>query len=169
MCKAILIAKNVEYARDEDKLSNFKKAAGLLGVSQEEALLGMYIKHLVSVTDYIQDIPKGVEYELHKWDEKIVDVINYTILLRAMIIEGLDKESEEKSQCQSMNTTVPTPPVVPPSKWLDPTYGRTMNSTAPRVNPTTPTPASYPICISTSPEDYPVTKKYPYEPQTVNN
>lgn len=84
--KQLLSAKSSEYARG-DKLSNFKKAAGLLGKSPEEALMGMLAKHLVSVGDFCQDVTAGRVIPYALWEEKITDVINYMVLLDAIITE----------------------------------------------------------------------------------
>ena len=86
-CKKLLLSKNVEYARDEDKLHNFKKAARFRGVTNEEVLAGMMLKHTTSIYDYIDDVNKGVYHPIDRWDEKLVDQINYLLLLRGLLIE----------------------------------------------------------------------------------
>jgi hypothetical protein len=87
-CEVMLCAKNAEYARGDDKLHNFKKAAPLApGRNQEAALAGMMLKHTVSVYDMVDDIGKGNHADISKWEEKVVDHINYLILLYAMIVE----------------------------------------------------------------------------------
>jgi hypothetical protein len=80
----VLVKKAEEYADDIDRLQNFKIAASLKQVSPIEALGGMMVKHTVSVYEYLgrSDVP-----ELAAWDEKIIDHINYLILLRALIVE----------------------------------------------------------------------------------
>lgn len=86
-CSAdILIVKAAEYATDEDRLSNFRKAAGLSQINQREALFGMLRKHLVSISDLCA---KEDTAPLHTWNEKITDSINYLILLRAMVAEEI--------------------------------------------------------------------------------
>lgn len=87
MCRSVLIAKSTEYARGGDKLSNFKKAAGRLGCTPEEALLGMENKHSISICDMIQDLGKGIEHAMAKWDEKIGDELNYLFLLYGLLKE----------------------------------------------------------------------------------
>jgi DNA-binding Lrp family transcriptional regulator len=86
----VLQAKAEEYADDTDRLRNFKLAAGLKEVTPIEALSGMMVKHTVSVYDYIslEDVPT-----LAEWDEKIIDHINYLILLRALVVEHHAKDS----------------------------------------------------------------------------
>jgi hypothetical protein len=87
--KDLLQSKNVEYARGGDKLHNFKKAAGF-GGTQETALGGMMLKHTVSIYDMIDDVAKANNASIEKWEEKIVDHINYLILLYAMQVERDD-------------------------------------------------------------------------------
>lgn len=87
LCRKVLIGKAQEYARGGDKLSNFKKASGLLGCTPEGALLGMMTKHQVSVVDLIQDLDQGTHHSMAMWEEKIGDSLNYLLLLRALLEE----------------------------------------------------------------------------------
>jgi len=84
--RAILVKKAVEYASDTDRLHNFKVAAQISSkpCTPEQALLGMWRKHLVSVIDIIES---GVKPSVELRDEKIGDAINYLILLEALLIE----------------------------------------------------------------------------------
>ncbi len=87
----ILGSKAMEYATT-DRLHNFKKAAHLEGTTPEKALTGMMAKHTVSIYDMVDG---GGNFPLDKWDEKIVDHINYLILLKALVVEkatAADKE-----------------------------------------------------------------------------
>lgn len=86
MCRILLGQKATEYAHDGDRLSNFKKAAAMQGIEPEQALLGMLVKHWVSVSEMIGDIPLQ-EWPVDKWAEKINDSINYLHLLEALLIE----------------------------------------------------------------------------------
>ena len=92
ICRDLLGAKNKEYARNNDKLWNFKRAGYLLGSTPEKALLGMLAKHIISVMDYLDDLENNVYHDIDKWDEKIIDNINYLILLRGLLIERSKKE-----------------------------------------------------------------------------
>jgi hypothetical protein len=88
MCRSLLASKNDEYARDGDKLHNFKKASRFAeGKSQMGALKGFLLKHTVSIYDMMDDHIHGLKSSKKKWEEKIVDHINYLIILYAMIIE----------------------------------------------------------------------------------
>lgn len=82
--KNVLAGKAEEYATDNDRLSNFKRAAHLKGTNQPQAVTGMMAKHTVSVYDMVEE---GKAYSAAEWDEKIGDHINYLILLKATLIE----------------------------------------------------------------------------------
>lgn len=89
LCKKVLVAKGAEYA-NVDRLSNFKKAAGLRGCTPEEALWGMQVKHLVSINDMINELALGVHHPMCQWEEKIGDALNYLFILRAQLQERKD-------------------------------------------------------------------------------
>ena len=84
---AVLLAKAGEYAADGDRLHNFKRAAHLQGITPVGALSGMMCKHTVSIYDLINGYEEGRAIEPELWDEKIIDNINYLILLRAVLRE----------------------------------------------------------------------------------
>lgn len=88
VCREMLVEKAKEYAEgDVDRLHNFHLAAGLSMQTKEQALAGMMVKHTVSIYDMVRS---GKTYSLSKWDEKIVDHINYLILLRACVVDGIE-------------------------------------------------------------------------------
>ena len=92
--ETVLGAKGEEYATDNDRLHNFKVAAGVQGITVKEALAGMMAKHTTSIYDMIAD---GKTHSAEKWDEKILDHINYLILLRAILVEeGLTEPALSK-------------------------------------------------------------------------
>ena len=83
-CKNILIDKAKEYATDEDRLHNFKNAAGMMSCDAKNALAGMMAKHTISVYDMCRS---GKDYPIELWNEKITDHINYLLLLKAIVEE----------------------------------------------------------------------------------
>lgn len=97
LVKKTLVKKGKEYQRGNDRLSNFKRAAAILKCTPEKALIGMWIKHAVSILDLVNDLEGVTESRVNilylkslskkMWDEKIGDAINYLILLRALIEE----------------------------------------------------------------------------------
>lgn len=81
-CKAVLSAKDPEYSSDDDRLHNFVVAGHIKGTSPRDALFGMLVKHWVSISDMCLS---GKEYPDALWDEKLVDNINYTLLLKGIL------------------------------------------------------------------------------------
>ena len=104
----VLAAKGDEYAGaiDKDRLHNFKVAAGMQGITVKEALAGMMSKHTTSIYDMIGD---GRDHSLEKWDEKILDHINYLILLRAIVVE--ETAAARDRIVRDVNTTQRPQPV----------------------------------------------------------
>ena len=92
-CQKVLTAKGEEYSRDGDRLHNFKKAGRKLGETPEAALLGMNVKHTVSIDDIVTDLEAGELPTTKALDEKISDAINYLLLLEGLIVERLDRLS----------------------------------------------------------------------------
>lgn len=92
-CIDTLSVKSSEYAT-EDRLHNFKIAAGIQNCTPITALAGMMAKHTVSVYDLIQKQEQGLVVSNEMWDEKIGDSINYLILLSALVQEKSDEAVE---------------------------------------------------------------------------
>ena len=85
--KATLYQKNKEYARNDKPLHNFYKAARIADTTPENALFGFMLKHYVSITDMVEN---SSDYSKELWQEKIGDMINYLILLEAMVTEEIE-------------------------------------------------------------------------------
>lgn len=89
--KAVLTKKAKEYATDKDRFHNFNAAAKKRNTSPEQALMGIKVKHTVSIDDLVEwaeNSPEKLNDNII--NEKIGDEINYLILL-----EGLLKERVE--------------------------------------------------------------------------
>ena len=99
-----LSKKGSEYSRNYNRYHNFDLAARILNTSPEQALIGMYIKHFVSILDIIyQDdaLTNPVKIEDAKaffemLSEKITDSINYLILLEGIIRRNITRRLEDK-------------------------------------------------------------------------
>lgn len=76
-------SKAKQYASDADRLHNFKRAGRDLDCTPERALLGMMVKQWIEIKDKIDST--GFD---HNYDP-INDMINYLILLKALVIERL--------------------------------------------------------------------------------
>jgi len=81
-----LAFKGEEYATSKDRLHNFKRAGRLRECTPEDALLGFFMKHLISVLDIVDKIEVDVPSS-EVVNEKVGDCINYLILLEALIEE----------------------------------------------------------------------------------
>ena len=91
ICRFMMGQKSQEYTEeDPDKLSAFKAAAALQGITPQAALMGMQAKHLVSLADMCVS---GKRYTQERWNEKITDAMNYLLLLRAIITEQIWQET----------------------------------------------------------------------------
>lgn len=98
--RKILCSKAAEYAENDDRLHNFHRAAELQGCTSIGALGGMMVKHTVSVYDLIRRHEIGLEISRELWDEKIMDSINYLILLRAAVDEWEKKSAEFRKELE---------------------------------------------------------------------
>ena len=86
-CESVLGIKAGEYARNNDRLSNFKSAAALMKTTPAKACLWFFLKHLVSISDMVNDLDLDMPNPPQVWNEKIGDAINYLILLEGIIYE----------------------------------------------------------------------------------
>lgn len=84
----VLGRKASEYATEDERLHNFKMAALMTGMTPEQALMGMLVKHLVSVIDTVREERTPTQSLA---DEKIGDCVNYLILLEALFAESRRK------------------------------------------------------------------------------
>ena len=91
----ILSTKAVEYAIGTDRMHNFNEAADFNDCTPEQALWGMSTKHLISVRDLVTFSPIHIPDE-ETVNEKIGDLINYLILLEAIIKTRIANEWAKK-------------------------------------------------------------------------
>lgn len=104
-CRQTLGAKGDEYAREGDRLWNFKVAARKLNCHPAEALAGMMVKHTVSVDDIIDGLAKGIVPPKGLVSEKIGDSIDYLLLLEGVI----EEERRKREEVPKMNAEVMEP------------------------------------------------------------
>ena len=93
-CNKTLCAKGDEYARDGDRLWNFKAAGRKMNQHPAQALAGMEVKHDVSVDDIIDGLARGIVPPKELVAEKIGDSINYLLLLEGLIEEERQRREE---------------------------------------------------------------------------
>ena len=98
LCADTLQKKTKEYTGDDtDRLGAFKSAAALQHATPQRALAGMMAKHIISIYDMCFTDRKTFElktFELAVWEEKITDSLNYLFLLKAVIKEELEHQSD---------------------------------------------------------------------------
>jgi hypothetical protein len=80
-----LSSKGTEYSTNNNVFETFEKSVGSFFSSREEAALGFSIKHFTSITDMVLT---NKEYSKEYIDEKFGDIINYMLLLKAMMYEN---------------------------------------------------------------------------------
>lgn len=85
-CLNTLALKEQEYSSDVSRFHNFDIAARIINTTPEKALVGMWIKHFVSLLDIVESIEHIVPSR-NLLIEKVTDSINYIILLYGMIEE----------------------------------------------------------------------------------
>lgn len=85
--REVLGAKAKEYVRNGDRLHNFKRAAAISGCSPIEAWKGMWMKHVVSVLDMLDDLKADKHHPMSLWREKLGDTRNYLFLLEPLLVE----------------------------------------------------------------------------------
>lgn len=79
----LLNSKAKEYATDEDRLINFKETAEMMQTTPEWACWNLSTKHLQSIRKMLNETKLTKEYI----DEKIGDMRNYALLLKAILYE----------------------------------------------------------------------------------
>ena len=92
--KSTLCYKKKEYSNKKDRLQGFKHAATFMRGTPKQALFAMMAKHLTSISDAIYD---DVNLTMMQWDEKITDMINYLLLLRALVLEEKEVNNDTTS------------------------------------------------------------------------
>ena len=87
----VLSAKRKEYATEKSRYHNFEVAARKMGCTPEQALMGMKVKHTVSIDDLVEwAADMDPRLTISMIDEKIGDEINYLILLEGMLKRGIE-------------------------------------------------------------------------------
>jgi hypothetical protein len=95
LIRQTLLTKHKEYAKDDNVFRNFDEAAGGLSLhsTSAEVLWSYMTKHLVSIKDIVSD---NVPVTNGLVSEKIGDVINYLVLLEAMLNEKDERHCKLK-------------------------------------------------------------------------
>lgn len=91
--KSVLASKGNEYG-SIDRLHNFKTAARINDETPLQSAWGMATKHLVCVMDMVKGDTPITPYMV---DEKVGDMINYLIIMEAIMIEEMERNGTDAS------------------------------------------------------------------------
>ena len=88
-CEEVLLNRNAQYSSTTDRLHNFYQAAHKLRTSTLQACNSMRAKQDIALDDLVHNYTKyGNRAYPDLWKEKILDDINYLILLYAICREA---------------------------------------------------------------------------------
>lgn len=106
--KKTLGDKAKEYATDDDRFHNFNVAARKRKTWPEDALMGIKVKHVVSIDDLVEwaeHDPGKLTYKII--NAKIGDEINYLVLLEGMLKKRVDgRNLSEKEERDGLQRTI---------------------------------------------------------------
>lgn len=84
----VMCSKSADYAKNDDKLFNFKQAGRMDNISPIEALRGMWLKHRASIQQGLDELLEGKKSRSRDWwIEKLTDDRNYNLLLFGLLEE----------------------------------------------------------------------------------
>lgn len=93
----LLLLKGEEYAGSEDRLANFKRGAALTGTTPLQVAFIYASKHYDAISTYIRkDAQAQVQQLSEPIEGRLDDLINYCILMKAIIVEGGPPAPEAK-------------------------------------------------------------------------
>lgn len=91
-CLNLLEKKGKDYSSTEDSLANFKRNAERLGLTKYQIWAVYFAKHVDSVLNSIKYSPNNPQVESEPIKSRVIDIINYAIILYALYSEDLKKE-----------------------------------------------------------------------------
>ena len=91
LIKSTMNSKAQEYRRNDNPFHNFEEGAILINGNREDVLKGFMLKHEVSINDMLTDWRAGISPNRETVVEKFGDVINYFILLEAMMLDNVEQ------------------------------------------------------------------------------
>ena len=83
----VMRKKESEYYSTYDVLSSLRKIASFRNRETPQTILDLMSKQLVSLSDMVDDFNECEDFNKDKWDEKFIDILNYTFKLYASIME----------------------------------------------------------------------------------
>lgn len=80
--RGVLESKGKEYTGERDRLEQFVLAGAVQDIPTTQALVALMTKHFISV---VKMSKRPTMYNPETWREKVGDLTNYCILLRAVL------------------------------------------------------------------------------------
>lgn len=89
--KKLSTLKGGEYAGDVDRLANFRRNAGALGLSMEQVWAVYAGKHWDAIQQFVKDIATSTKRQrLEAISGRADDLIVYLILFKAILVDTTD-------------------------------------------------------------------------------
>jgi len=96
--KADLYAKNLD-----DRLASFKRGAELMRTTPEFVCLAYMTKHYVHLIDMVRDLEDdGFWRPGEEWVEVLRDLVNYSLLMYGLWVEGIQATAEMREKRENM-------------------------------------------------------------------
>lgn len=93
-CLQLLKDKGEAYSGKKDALANFKINAERMGLSKYQIWAVYFNKHIDSINNAVKDNPEQPSDKTEGLSGRIVDAINYLIILKALLTEDIQNDSE---------------------------------------------------------------------------
>ena len=114
-------AKSIEYTiSSDDRLYNFKHVAERLGITPEQALMTYVLKHVDAICN---DAKTGKQFSDETLRSRVIDLINYSVLLLALNDTHTNDNSTESIGDESGSPIGNSQNASEPDKWS--VYSRT--------------------------------------------
>lgn len=108
-CMEIMKSKGMAYSGTDDKFGNFKRVAKNLSMTPEQVWFVYFSKHFDSLSAYI----RGEYSDSEPIKGRIMDMVNYLLLLNGLIVEGegeIEQEMQESLEGDDDWTDFDAPP-----------------------------------------------------------
>ena len=113
--------KSIEYTiSNNDRLYNFKHVAERLGITPEQALMTYVLKHVDAICN---DAKTGKQFSDETLRSRVIDLINYSVLLLALNDTHINDNSTESIGDESGSPIGNSQNASEPDKWS--VYSRT--------------------------------------------
>tara|TARA_R100000656_G_C3880741_1_gene114356 strand:+ start:16 stop:435 length:420 start_codon:yes stop_codon:yes gene_type:complete len=108
-------AKSIEYTiSSDDRLYNFKHVAERLGITPEQALMTYVLKHVDAICN---DAKTGKQFSDETLRSRVIDLINYSVLLLALNDTHTNDNSTESIGDESGSPIGNSQNASEPDKW----------------------------------------------------